>query len=95
MFICLHPRFPVILFQQGNTYMSAAAFSRAPAYSPELAPEPEHDPIAHLGPPETWETIGRFRFIPSSYLVACDLDSDSGAAHLLYLRSLISDESEA
>ena len=66
---------------------------------PGLASEPERDLIAHhliarLGPPEIWQIEGRFRFVPLSYLAACDLDSDSGVAHLLYLRSLISDESE-
>lgn len=64
------------------------------AYATGLGPEQERDPIAHLGPPETWEIMGRFRFVPLSYLTACDLDSDSGVAHLLYLRSLISDEAE-
>ena len=66
---------------------------------PGLAPEQERDLIARdvitqLGPPEIWQIVGRFRFVPLSYLAACDLDSDSGVAHLLYLRSLISDESE-
>ena len=64
------------------------------AYSISVSPDQERDPIAHLGPPENWQTMERFRFVPLSYLAACDLDSDSGAAHLLYLRSLISDESE-
>jgi hypothetical protein len=63
-------------------------------YTPAVSPEQQRDPIAHLGPPETWQTMGRYRFVPLSYLAACDLDSDSGVAHLLYLRSLISDESE-
>jgi hypothetical protein len=69
------------------------AFGAAMAHSPDLAPEPERDLIAHLGPPEIWWTIGQFPFVPTSYLMACDLDSDLGATHLLYLRSLISDES--
>jgi hypothetical protein len=74
--------------------MSGAALGTAMAFSPDLTHGQERDLIAHLGPPETWQTTGRFRFVPPSYLAACDLDSDSGAAHLLYLRSLISDESE-
>jgi hypothetical protein len=74
--------------------MWRAEFGSLVTSSPSLAPEQKRDPIAHLGPPEIWGTVGRFRFVPSSYLEACDLDSDSGVAHLLYLRSLISDEIE-
>jgi hypothetical protein len=61
---------------------------------PFVSSDQERDPIASLGPPELWQTIARYRFVPLSYLAACDLDSDAGVAQLLYLRSLISDESE-
>jgi hypothetical protein len=70
------------------------ALQSAMVYSSGLALGPEVDPIAHLGPPDVWLTTGRYRYVPPSYLASCDLNSDAGAAHLLYLRSLISDESE-
>jgi hypothetical protein len=74
--------------------MWPASIGSVTTYSHALPSEQQRDLIAHLGPPEIWQTSGRFRFVPSSYLTVCDLDSDTGAAHLLYLRSLISDESE-
>ena len=64
----------------GNSIMSPAA--TATAYSPDLVPEQECDMIAHFGSPDIWEAGGRFRFIPSSHLVGCDLESDSDVTHL-------------
>jgi hypothetical protein len=58
----------------------------------DSAAQPQHNPLAHLGPPDLWLATGRFRFVPLSYLTMCSVDSDSGLAELLYLRSLISDE---
>jgi len=66
---------------------AAVAYSRTPLLVPE------HDVIAHLAPPEGWDTIRQFRFVPLSYLTNhWDPDGDHGIDHLLYLQSLIDEE---
>ena len=71
----------------------ATTHNSMPVHSDVIA-RADCDPIAHFGPPEDWANVGRFRFVPLSYLSACDLKTDSGLAHLLFLRSLVSEEAE-
>ena len=74
---------------RGMKMMSAAA-----CHSFDPAAQQQQNILARLGPPEFWLTTGRFRFVPLSYLSQGCVDSDSGLAELLYLRSLISDEAD-
>ena len=42
--------------------------------------------------PELPETVVSFRFVPASYLAACEASVDRGVERLLYLQSLIDEE---
>ena len=42
--------------------------------------------------PELRETVVSFRFVPTSYLAACEASVDHGVERLLYLQSLIDEE---
>jgi hypothetical protein len=70
-------------------YTSAAT---AMAYSPSARMDPDVDPISHLVPRDSWETVIRFRFLPLSYLTNCNVEWDPGIDRLLYVQSFIDEE---